>query len=349
MSKATALDNINLRPCNRWGHTEYSLEYHQEFLAATVPLPRQDPAWARALYDRFAFDFLWTTDDGPVNWAQTGRVTNMGHADYAANGSDHRASSPSPFRNDDEVWAFDAVAEYGLPEFESLVAFYEEKVRQGRERTPDQLVTGGYYKTIVSGAIESFGWDMLLAAAADGERMERVFDSFFRRTLFHMRAWASTSVEVLIQHDDFVWSAGPFMSPDYYRNVIIPRYAALWEPLHAAGKKVLFCSDGDFSMFAADIVAAGADGLIFEPCNDFDFMTERFGDAVCLVGSAVDCRDLTLGHWDRAARDIERTFAALRRCRGAILAVGNHVPANIPAAMMERYFETLLPQLARRD
>jgi hypothetical protein len=51
-----------------------------------------------------------------------------------------------------------------------------------------------------------------------------------------MRAWAKTSVPVIIQHDDFVWTAGPFMSPDFYRQVIIPRYAELWKPLHAAGK-----------------------------------------------------------------------------------------------------------------
>ena len=45
----------------------------------------------------------------------------------------------------------------------------------------------------------------------------------------------------------------------------------------AAGKKVLFCSDGDFREFAGDIVAAGADGLIFEPVNDFGWLVDRFG------------------------------------------------------------------------
>jgi len=37
-----------------------------------------------------------------------------------------------------------------------------------------------------------------------------------------MRAWAKTSVPVVIQHDDFVWTNGAFMSPDIYRSVIIP-------------------------------------------------------------------------------------------------------------------------------
>ena len=119
---------------------------------------------------------------------------------------------------------------------------------------PEQLLTGGYYKTIVSGAIEAFGWEMFLLAAADPVKMEPVLDSIFRRTLFHMEAWARTSAEVIIQHDDFVWTEGPFMHPDIYRRLIIPRYAALWKPLHAAGKKVLFCSDANFMELAEDMV-----------------------------------------------------------------------------------------------
>ncbi len=347
MSRQVALDNIQLRPCARWAHTEYSLGYHTDYLAARLPVSPDDPAWPRLQHERFSLDFRWHTNDGLVDWGKAGRVTDMGHADYAADGSDRRAPTTCPFTRDEDVWAFDAVAEYGLPDFAEQVRDYEQAIQASRAAFPGQLTTGGYYRTIVSGAIQAFGWEMLLAAAADPPQMERVFDSFFRRTLFHMQAWAKTSAEVIIQHDDFVWTMGPFMHPDFYRRAIIPRYAELWKPLHAAGKKVLFCSDGKITEFAADVVAAGADGLIFEPCNDFAWMAERFGTTTCLVGSAVDCRDLTLGHWSQVARDLDRTFQALRHCRGAIVAVGNHLPANIPAEMMDRYFESLFPRLAR--
>jgi len=117
--------------------------------------------------------------------------------------------------------------------------------------------------------------------------------------------------------------------------------------MHAAGKKVLFCSDGNFMEFARDIVEAGADGLIFEPVNDFDWMVDNFGGTTCLIGSFVDCRDLTFGKWDKVRMDLDRTFERLADCKGALLAVGNHVPPNIPAEMMEHYFEYLLPRLKR--
>ena len=347
MPRQIALDNIYLRPAERWGHTEYSLEYHKEYLAQRLALHPEQADFTRRVYDHFEFDFIWNTHDGLVEWSEAGRVTEMGHAVYAADGSDWKEPVVSPFRSEQEVWAFDAVAEYGLPDFQEQVNAYDKLLIEAREKYPEQLFTGGYYKTIVSGAIAAFGWDMLLMAAANPARMEKVFDSIFRRTQFYMQVWAQTSAEVIIQHDDFVWTSGPFMRPDYYRQVIIPRYAELWKPLHAAGKKVLFCSDGNFMILAEDIVAAGADGLIFEPCNDFGFLTERFGDCQCLVGSFVDCRDLTFNNWDQVQADIERTFQALKRCKGAILAVGNHMPANIPHAMTDRYFEMILPRLVR--
>ncbi len=347
MSLQVALDNIWLRPSSRWGHTEYSLNYHTKYLEERTGLHRGDPNLGRKVHEIFMFDFLWSTNDGITNWSQEGRTTDMGHAVYAADGSDKRQPVKSLFQSEREVWEFDAVEEYGLPDFREQICVYENQIQRAREANPDQLTTGGYYKTIVSGAIASFGWEMLLVAASDPVKMEKVFDSFFRRTLFHMKAWAGTSVEVVIQHDDFVWTAGAFMHPDIYRQVIIPRYAELWKPIHEAGKKVLFCSDGNFMEFANDLAEAGADGFIFEPCNDFDFMVDNFGQTKCLVGSFVDCRDLTFGRWDKVRNDIDRTFERLSDCKGAIIAVGNHLPPNIPEHMLDKYFEYLLPKLGR--
>ena len=347
MATQTALDNIALHPCNRWGHTEYSMGYHTSYLKKTARVNDTHPEFHKRAYDGLQFDFHWHTQDGLIDWAEAGRITDMGHAEYATDGSDKRQPHTSPFQTPQDIWAFDAVSEYGLPHFEDQVTAYEQDIQKARTRTPNQLTTGGYYKTIVSGAIQAFGWEMLLVGASDIKKMEKVFDSFFRRTLFHMEAWAKTSIEVVIQHDDFVWTQGPFMHPDIYRQIIIPRYAELWKPIHQAGKKVLFCSDGDFTCFAQDLAEAGADGFIFEPCVNFGHMVEQFGQSHCLVGSFVDCRDLTFSPWKTVQEDIDRTFEALESCRGAILAVGNHLPPNIQEDMLDRYYEYLLPKLQK--
>jgi hypothetical protein len=346
MSRQIALDNICLKKPERWAHTEYSLTYHEDYIRAKTGMePGTREAHAR-INDLWQIDFNWCTNDGLYSdWANRGRCTNMGHAEYASDGSDKVDLEICPFQTMEDVWSFDAVKEYGLPDKAEQVQAYQNLIDRSRERNPDQLTTGGYYKTLVSGAIQAFGWDMFLMALSEPEIMESVFDSFYRRTKFHMDCWAETDVEVVIQHDDFVWSEGAFMNPEIYRKIIIPFYAELWKPLRAAGKKVLFCSDANFMDFAEDVAAAGNDGFIFEPMTDFGFMVERFGSSHCLVGSCVDCRDLTLSHWDTVEKQIDRTFQLLSKCKGAIVATGNHLPANIPPEMMDRYIQAIKSRL----
>lgn len=338
MSRQLALDTIAGKPVDELAHTEYSLNYHTDYQREVTGMEPGAPGAMRAFFDAWNLDFIWSTNDGlRGQWAQFGRATDMGHAAYADQAADQRAAATCPFTEPEEVWAFDAVTEYGLSTREEQIRAYQAAVDQARLNYPNQLTTGGYYKTIVSGAIQAFGWDMLLLALAEPDKMTPVFDSFFRRAQFHMECWAQTDVEVIIQHDDFVWTAGAFMHPAIYREVIIPRYAELWQGLHRAGKQVLFCADGDFREFAGDVMAAGADGLIFEPVNDFGWMVEQFGERAVLVGSYVDCVDLTFGRWDKVQADLARTVALWPRCRGLIQVTGNHLPGNIPPEMMRRY------------
>ena len=321
MSYPIGLDTIHLRPTPRLAHTEY---------CSNDALKRRLTQDGRRFEDALDMDFIWSTHDGPVPWSERGRVTDMGHAEFLEDGIDKRQPKTCPFNDPEEVLEFDAVREYGLPDFDQLAAFYERHYTESQAAFPHQVFTGGYYKTIVSGAIEAFGWDMLLAAAADQERFERILDSIFRLSLHHFKAWAKTSIEAFICHDDMVWTEGAFMDPAFYRRVIFPRYAELWDVLKRAGKKVLFCSDGNFSAFADDIAAAGADGFIFEPMTPLEPIVAKFGATHVIVSSKVDCRTLTFGTQAEIQSQIDATLALAFDCPGFIFAVGNHIPSNVP-------------------
>ena len=331
MSYQIGIDTIHLRPTPRLGHTEYCS--HDALM--------RHVGGSRRFLDLWDIDLVWCCNDGPIEWSERGRTTDMGHSEYVEGGVDRRPPSMCPFKDPSDIWAFDAVEEYGLPDFDELVTYYEQTHRQGRAATPDVVVPGGYYKTIVSGAIASFGWEMLLTAAVDLSRFERVLDSFFRLALHHVRAWAQTSIEVFISHDDMVWTEGPFLSPDFYRSVIFPRYRALWTVLREAGKRVLFCSDGNWTQFLDDIAEAGAHGFIFEPMVSLDAAIERYGQTHVIVGSKVDCRTLTFDSKDAIRAQVDATLESAMRCPGFIFAVGNHIPSNVPLDNAQFYIEYL--------
>lgn len=329
MSYDIGMAAMRLEMAERIAHTEYHSNYAL-IRAVTGKDPRTDVSAWREFNDAWELDFLWSTNDGPVDWSQRGRVTDMGHAEFLEDGIDRRDTVTCPFKSVEEVWAFDAVEEYGLTDLDELTAYYERWYQDGQAANPNQILTGGYYKTIVSGAIQAFGWDMLLEAAADRQKFARVLDSFFEVTLHHFKAWARTSAPVLIDHDDFVWTAGPFMSPAFYRAEIIPRYRKLWEVVHEAGKTLLFCSDGNWTVFIDDIAGAGADGFIFEPMTDLDYAVERYGSTHVIMSSKVDCRTLTFGNREQIQAEVDATLPLARKCPGFVFAVGNHIPSNVP-------------------
>jgi hypothetical protein len=333
MSYQIGIDTIHLRPTPRLAHTEYNDHTRlAEWVESSAGQPFNE-AWN--------LDLLWCTDDGPIPWELRGRTTDMGHAEFMEGGVDRRQPKPSPFTEIEQVLSFDAVEEYGLPEFTDLVDYYQALYDNNREANPNQVNPGGYYKTIVSGAIETFGWDALLLGASDAQAFTSVLDSFFRLTMHHVRAWAETSIEVFICHDDMVWSGGPFIRPSFYRSVIFPRYQRLWSVLKSAGKKVLFCSDGDYSMFLDDIAVAGADGFIFEPMVPLELVVKKYGKTHAILGSAVDCRTLTYDSKDKIRQEVETTLRLAKECPGFMAAVGNHLPANIPLENALFYYECL--------
>ena len=344
MSRKIGLDCANCRPAARPAHTEYSMEYHETLLAkfaAPLGVAPSSEAAHRALYDAWDFDFLWGTHDGFIDWARAGRCADMGHAAYAADAGDQREPSACPFADPEEVWAFDPVAEYGLCPLDELAAGYEADYQRRAAAFPNQLCTGGYYKSVISGAIQAFGWDMLLMAASDEAKFAKVLERFGAYTLRHARAWAQTSIDVYIQHDDIMWTSGPFLRPDFYREAVFPIYRELWKPLKAAGKKVLYCSDGKVDDFLPDIADCGADGFIFEPCNDFARLSSIFAGGKMLAGSKVDCRAMSFGTWEQVKRQIGETLELQAGKPGLMFAVGNHIPANVSDEMCEKYIRHL--------
>ena len=345
MSYRIGIDTIHLRPTPRLAHTEYC--DHAPLKRAVTGLPDGHPDREKEFARLWDYDFLWSTTHDPVPWETRGRMTDMGHSEYDEGGTDRREPTVCPFRTVEEALAFDAVAEYGLTDYSFLVQDYQRRYEAGRAAHPEQVWTGGYYRTLVSGAIAIFGWDMLLQAAAHPERFARVLDGIYQQAIHHFHAWAETSIEVFMCHDDMVWSMGPFMRPEFYRAEIFPRYKALWSVLKRAGKKVVFTSDGDFSMFIDDIVEAGADALCFEPMTALEPVVAEYGQTHCIMSSKVDARTLTFGSREDIRAEIDASLALAERCKGFMFAVGNHIPANIPIENALYYMEYLRAHWAR--
>jgi len=283
------------------------------------------------------FDFRWHTD-GPA--IPRGRWTDMGHAAWQPDGSDYRLPKPSPFTTLEEIYTLDPREEYGPLDERRQAEAYEAWYRQARRGTG--VVPGGTYRSVLSWAIDALGWEnLLLAAGTDPERFGRLLDRWADYLMGYVRAWAATSIEVFLTHDDLVWTSGGFLRPEFYRAYVFPNYRRYWECVRGAGKKVVFCSDGNYTAYVDDIAAAGAGGFVFEPTTDLEAVCRKYGRTHVIVGNA-DCRILTFGSPDAVRAEVKRCLDAGRGCPGYFFAVGNHIPPNVPLENADACIEAYL-------
>jgi uroporphyrinogen-III decarboxylase len=330
MSYQSGMAAMNMEMSSRVPRTEYSAHRHFELVKRVTGIDcsveANLPAAAKAFLKAWDYGFMWETSNP---YKITVR-TDMGHAVYAAGGTDYRPETYCPFKTVEEALAFDPCAALPDEPMEAIVASCKEIYRKKLQRGWDTVVMGGIYHTIFSGLIEIFGWEMLLlAGGTDPDGFARVVDGYFNWIRRYFEAAAKSDERIFMCHDDICWTSGPVFHPDWYRKHIFPKYKQLWRPLLEAGKKVIFTSDGDYTMFFDDIVDCGACSLVMEPSCDMAAFAEKHGKRVGFVGNA-DTRILLSGTKEDIYREVRRCMDIGKKYPGFILAVGNHIPSNTP-------------------
>jgi hypothetical protein len=343
---------LHLEMPERVPHTEYSIESHWDLVRIVTGIevgvdssPQAQQAAGIALQKAWNFDFFWNTligGEAVEPWR-----SDMGHAEYAAGGVDRRDRIYCPFKDVEEVLAFDPIERLAPPDPRELTRRFEADYARRCQQRPFGVNMTGIYITLVSGLIELFGWEMLLlAAGSDPHRFARLTDRYAGWIQGYFEALAEADVPVVMIHDDMVWTSGAIMRPGWYREHVFPNYKRLISPLVESGKRVMFTSDGDYSRFIDDIAGCGVHGFVFEPYTDLKYITEQYGKTHIIIGNA-DTRVLLGGTRPQIRAEVERCIGLGKHCPGYFLAVGNHIPANTPVANC-LYYDEVYRELSRR-
>ncbi len=331
--------------------TEYSLGMHWDLIKAETGLSVDENSsdrWqaVQQLEKKWDVSFNWSTLVGGD--FLKGRRTSMGHANYMAQGADFSADVRCPFAEVEDVLAFDPVEEFGLYDVADLRKQFNQHWQAQTGPNVDAVTMSGTYITMFSGLIDIFGWEMLLAAGGeDPEGMGEVARRYERFITPFFKAFAESDVPVMMVHDDICWTSGPVFAPDWYRQYIFSAYKRLWAPVLEAGKRLVYTSDGNYTMFFDDIVACGAHSLVMEPCSDMALFAKKYGKTHGFVGNA-DTRILLSGSDQQIRNEVRRCMDIGKECPGFIMAVGNHIPPNTPVHAAQVYNEAYF-EMRKRD
>lgn len=327
---------INLEMPPRVPRTEYSAEsYHWPLIRKVTGLevtensPAEEKKKATLEFmKKWQYDFFWNI---LITHEELGEYqTNMGHAEYASDGSDLDEDIHQLFDDPEDILSFQPMEKLGKKDKSELTRRFNENYRSSVEAHPDGVNMTGTYISLISGLLALFGWDtMLLAAGVDQKRFGELATRYTDWMLQYYEAIAESEAPIIMTHDDIVWTSGPFISPEWYRKYLFPNYKRLFAPIKEAGKKIAYTSDGNYTMFVDDLVDTGIDGFIFEPMTDLKYIAENYGKTHFFIGNA-DTRILLNGTKEAIKAEVERCINIGKSCPGFFMAVGNHIPANTP-------------------
>jgi len=352
MSLVDGMAAINLEMPPRVPRTEYSVESHWAVVRVVTgidvdehsPAEIQDQA-RKTFIKAWNYDFIWSTLIGGDVFGNF--RTRMGHAVYAAGGVDFDPHIYCPFNDPEEVLNLDFWEVYGQWDKRKLVEDFERHYEMNCENNPDAVNMTGIYVTCISGLIEILGWEMLLIAAGlDPKRFGELTNRYVSWIGQYFEALAEADVPVVMIHDDIVWTAGPFIHPDWYRQYVFPNYKKLFRPLIDSGKKIMFTSDGNYTEFIDDIADCGIHGFVLEPTTDMEYIAEKYGKTHVFIGNA-DVRVLMFGRKEDIRAEVERCMRIGKGCPGYFMAVGNHIPPNTPVENV-LYYNEIYEELSRR-
>ena len=252
-------------------------------------------------------------------------------------------SDHAGFDDAEKVYAYDPFDKYGSEED------LRKQIREGISHLMadqelcgnDAIVSGLYYTTLFQWFIVVFGWEMfLVAAASDPERFGLCLDRFERMSRIYAEEYAASEIPFFFCHDDLAMTRGLVFPPEWYRKYLFPAYERILEPVRAAGKKVMFVSDGNYGLLVDDLFAAGVDGIMVDWTFDLKDLFRKYGGKKIIAGNA-DTMVLTYGDMADVRKEVARCVSAAGGMPGYVIKCSNDLPQNIPLCNIEAYFDAI--------
>lgn len=138
--------------------------------------------------------------------------------------------------------------------------------------------------------------------------------------------------DIIVLGDDYASNNGPLMSPDIFREFILPRLKRAVDAVHDEGGYVIKHSDGNIWPLLDMIVETGIDAINpVEPAAGMDIgkVKQKYGDRVCLVGN-IDCgRLLSKGSVEEVEFAVKECILKASPGGGHIISSSNSIHSSV--------------------
>ncbi|MGQ9730925.1 MAG: uroporphyrinogen decarboxylase family protein [Candidatus Zipacnadales bacterium] len=186
----------------------------------------------------------------------------------------------------------------------------------------------GYFNPAHVRGVENFLMDMIL----NPKFVHELIDICLEYDMEVVRRAVKLGVDVIVLGDDYADKNTSFMSPQHFREFILPALKKAIRNAHEAGAYVIKHTDGNIWSIIDQIVEAGPDGLNpLEPVAGMDLgkVKQIYGDKVALIGN-IDCgRLLSWGTPQEVKQAVKQAIAVAGPGGGYMVSSSNSIHSSV--------------------
>ena len=310
------------------GGNDYALELELGLDVLLTSVGWANSYYAGEVYNPGADHY---TDEWGIAWRNIRYETRFGEGFYT------EFENP-PLADDDAIGSYQA-PDPTRPELYSSV---EQAVRDFGD---DHWIVGSCQTTIWETAVALRGFEnLLMDILEDPDLVGRILDIPQEYHTAVCRRLVELGVDMVWLGDDIGGQHSMIMSPEQWRTLLKPRFAALIAELKGLNPalKIAYHTDGYVEPVIGELIEIGIDVLhpVQPACMDPAALTRQYGDRLCFMGTVDEQHTLPFGSVDDVRREVEERIRTVGRDGGLILAPTHHVQLDTPIDNLLALVET---------
>jgi len=228
---------------------------------------------------------------------------------------------------------------YSPPNAYAAAFFSPDQARQVRAQHPDHCLIYGTHAGPFTAAYMAMGFERFFTRLVDDIAfVHRLLAARTRWCIALYQQAVDLGAQVLVLGDDAAHKDGPMISPDLWRDLVLPYHRQI---VKALDRPVIWHSDGNVEALLPMAVEAGFVGVHgIEPAAGMRLSQVRsaWGEQLTLIGN-VDVRALLSDDAAWVRREVDRCLAEGGRDGGYMLATCNSIFEGMSPAAAATYFQ----------
>jgi uroporphyrinogen decarboxylase len=239
---------------------------------------------------------------------------------------------------------------YAFPQPEKFLRpEWKEKARKTCAENRDYFLTGGLGWGLFERSWNLRGFEnALMDALAEPDFYAEMLDRLTDLYLAFVEYTADLPVDAIMFGDDWGDQRGVILGPERWRKFIKPRWARIYQEVHARGKLVVSHCCGSVGAIMPDIIEMGLDVLeSVQPeaadMNPYE-LKRKWGDKITFWGGLGTQSTIPFGTPQEIGREVRRLCAEMGRGGGYILAPAKPLQPETPTENAAAVLEAFLAQ-----